>query len=236
MLYNIYCDESCHLLGDSCKSMVIGGLYCPIDDVRNITLDIRNIKKKYFLPEKREVKWIKISKSKQDFYLELIEYFLKHNTLKFRAVKIPDKTILKCEKYNHTYDEFYYITYFNMLKHIIKQSYNNYNIYLDIKDTLGSTKIKKLKDFLEKTIKIKNINRIQEIRSYESEIMQLSDILIGAVGYEDRISQNTKIDKNINLTKLQICDKLKTTLGINFYKTSPFSAEKFSLLVWEGNK
>ena len=30
-LYNIYCDESCHLEHDRQKAMVLGGIWCPYD-------------------------------------------------------------------------------------------------------------------------------------------------------------------------------------------------------------
>lgn len=32
MEYNIYCDESCHLRRDKNNIMVLGGVYCGIDD------------------------------------------------------------------------------------------------------------------------------------------------------------------------------------------------------------
>lgn len=71
MLYNVYCDESCHLENDNHKSMVIGGLYCPIDKVKIINERISEIKRRYELPFYREFKWTKISKAKDSFYLPI---------------------------------------------------------------------------------------------------------------------------------------------------------------------
>ncbi|HEB32102.1 MAG TPA: DUF3800 domain-containing protein [Spirochaetes bacterium] len=47
--YNIYCDESCHLEKDHIDVMVIGGIWCPKNEVRNTSVTIRNIKEKHNL-------------------------------------------------------------------------------------------------------------------------------------------------------------------------------------------
>lgn len=95
-----------------------------------------------------------------------------------------------------------------MLRQVI-QPYKNYNIYLDIKDTVGGERVAKLKEFLNNLNPNKNtseILKIQQIRSFESEIIQLADILIGAVGYQDRLPE---IKTAPNATKLSLCKKLK---------------------------
>ena len=84
---------------------------------------------------------------------------------------------------------------------------------------------KKLKDSLD-------ILKIQQIRSHESELLQLADILIGAVGYKDRLC---KIE-NPNPVKKLLCAKIEQTLSVDFDKKSRFTDEKFNLLIWEGNK
>ena len=228
MLYNVYCDESCHLENDNHKSMVIGGLYCPIDKVKIINRRISEIKRRYGLPLYREFKWTKISKAKDSFYFELVDYFINNEDLKFRAIKIPDKSKLKHRDFNQTHDDWYYKMYYDMLKHILN-SYNYYNIYIDIKDTRGGVKIEKLKKILEYKIKNNCINKIQQIRSYESNILQLSDLLIGSIGYEDRI---TDFGSN-NSTKLEICKRLRNELNVNFTSNTSYNAQKFNLLVWE---
>ena len=227
MLYNIYCDESCHLENDNHKSMVIGGLYCPIDKVKTINKKISEIKNIYNLPSQREFKWTKVSATKDGFYFELINYFIDNEDLKFRAIKIPDKSKLKHQNFNQTHDDWYYKMYYDMLKHILN-SYNSYNVYIDIKDTRGGPKIKKLKEILEYKIKSDCINKIQQIRSYESNILQLSDLLIGSIGYEDRMKFGS-----INSTKLEICKILRKKLKIDFNSNTPYNAQKFNLLVWE---
>lgn len=231
---NIYCDESCHLRNDHHKSMVIGGISCPISKVRDISSKIKLKKEKFGIPRNQEIKWIKISPAKKDFYLELVDdLFINEDCLRFRAVKVQDKNILEHEKYHQTHNEWYYKMYYTMLTHILKPQ-KNYNIYIDIKDTIGCEKIRELHSILEhkKQKEALDICKIQQIRSYESELLQLADILIGAVGYKDRLSEIAKPSK----VKLELCNKIEKELSISFDKKSRFTDEKFNLLIWEGNK
>lgn len=229
MIYNIYCDESCHLENDGKKSMVIGGMSCPIDKVKMISFKIKEIKKSYSIPTHVEIKWNKISKSKDSFYFDLVDLFFNEESLKFRAIKILDKSKLSHMYFKQTHNVWYYKMYYDMLKHIIKNN-SNYNIYLDIKDTKSGKQTKELKSYLNKIVKNNNVEKIQQVRSYESEILQLSDLLIGAIGYEDRMDFD-----NINQTKLEICKKIKGKFNLDFNKTTPFNSEKFSLLAWSGD-
>ncbi|MBD5207613.1 MAG: DUF3800 domain-containing protein, partial [Bacteroidales bacterium] len=73
ILYDIYCDESCHLEHDRQKAMVLGGIWCADSNRKKIARQIRQIKKKHDLSPKYEVKWNKISRNKLNFYVELVE-------------------------------------------------------------------------------------------------------------------------------------------------------------------
>lgn len=95
---------------------------------------------------------------------------------------------------NHAYfnqgshDSFYYKMYFNMLRNILTRP-NQYTIFLDIKDTRSAQKLQTLKEILCNNaldFTQQMINNIQNIHSHESEILQLADLLIGAVGYQHR--------------------------------------------------
>ena len=228
---NIYCDESCHLENDLHKSMVIGGISCPIGKIRDITYKIKQLKEKYGISRFQEIKWIKISPAKDKFYKELVNFFIEENSLRFRGIKIVNKNQLNHKKFKQTHNDWYYKIYYDMLKHILKP-HKNYNIYIDIKDSIGSEKICKLKKILEHKKKYENLDilKIQQIRSNESDLLQLADILIGAVGYYDRIEKNKEYSK----TKEEICRLIEKKLSINFNKKSRFTDEKFNLFLWEG--
>lgn len=140
-LYDIYCDESCHLEHDGEKAMVLGGIWC-IDSIRKrIARDIRNLKVKYGLNPRYEMKWNKISKGKLEFYIKVVEYFFSNENLHFRGMVIPDKSMLRHADFGQTHDDFYYKCYFSLIKTLLQPG-DHYNIYLDIKDTRGETKVR----------------------------------------------------------------------------------------------
>ena len=68
-IYNIYCDESCHLENDGKPIMLLGGIWCPIEEVKRLAAELRDIKNRY--KATGELKWTKVSKARQDFYLEV---------------------------------------------------------------------------------------------------------------------------------------------------------------------
>lgn len=75
-IYNLYCDESCHLQYDGNDIMVIGTVYCEKKYSYEINNDIRKIKEKYSILLSNETKWNKVHQNKIDYYIELIKYFL----------------------------------------------------------------------------------------------------------------------------------------------------------------
>ena len=46
MLYNVYCDETCHLEHDNSNVMVLGAVWCPQSKLKEINERIRQIKKR----------------------------------------------------------------------------------------------------------------------------------------------------------------------------------------------
>lgn len=94
-LYNVYCDESCHLENDGQKSMVLGCLVIEKEHVFEISSRIKAIKERWGLRRFTEIKWTKVSPNKVGMYLDIVDLFLKEERITFRGVIIPDKSILK---------------------------------------------------------------------------------------------------------------------------------------------
>ncbi|ENU2426419.1 hypothetical protein ACUAQ2_004867 [Escherichia coli] len=127
--------------------MVLGALWCPGTITKKIARDIKGLKLKHNLKPDFEIKWTKVSASKVEFYLEVVDYFFSNPALRFRGVVVPDKEQLDHARFHQDHNTFYYKMFFYVLKNII-ESNNTYNIYLDIKDTLGIEKIEKLRGVL----------------------------------------------------------------------------------------
>ena len=212
MEHNIYCDESCHLENDGEKYMVLGGIICAKNDRNIIKNNIIDIKRKNNIKDMAEIKWNKVSKSKIIYYKQLIDYFFNSDLLRFRAM-IINKSQLNHEKFNQTHDDWYYKMYYELLKNLIEPKDYNY-IYLDIKDTKSAKKVENVKKYLNIKMaeyEYKPIKHIQSINSQESSIMQLTDLLIGAIGYINREmykKENSSIAKK-ELTKKYITFRKK---------------------------
>lgn len=67
-LYNVYCDESCHLEHDNQPIMAFGATWCPQDQARRLGAELRDIKTRH--RARGELKWAKVSDSGVSFYLE----------------------------------------------------------------------------------------------------------------------------------------------------------------------
>lgn len=138
--FNVYCDESCHLENDRQKAMVLGSVWCPLDKTREIATRLREIKQKHGMSAVFEVKWTKVSPSKKDLYLDLIDYFFDDDDLHFRALIVPDKTQLRHNAFpGQDHDVWYYKMYFDMLKVIFRPD-ARYRVYLDIERYTGGAK------------------------------------------------------------------------------------------------
>ena len=227
-IYNVYCDESCHLEHDNQQVMVLGAIWCPSDEIRNIGVRVREIKKRHRLSQNFEIKWTKISPAKKQFYIDLIDYFFDDNDLHFRALIVPDKDKLRHDFFNQSHDDFYYKMYFDMLKVILNPN-ARYRIFLDIKDTRGATKVKKLHSVLCNSIydfSRQILKDVQTIRSHESEILQLTDLLVGAMSYVNR-------GLNSSEAKLEIVKRISERSHYSLTRTTLLREEKINIFVWD---
>lgn len=204
--FNIYCDESCHIENDHKPYMFLGSVSCAYNQVKRHTERINELKDRHKF--NAEIKWTNVSKSKLRFYEDLTDYFF-DTDLKFRTVGV-DKSKINYEAHGKTYDEFYYTIYYYLLNKVDPAF--NYNVYLDIKDTLSANKVNKLKDILNTKLGV--FRNIQNIRSHESILMQLADFIVGAISYH----HNDKEKKNVAKTK--IINKIMQHSGENLMKTN----------------
>lgn len=70
------------------------------------------------------------------------------------------------------------------------------------------------------------VERVQQVRSHESELLQIADLLIGALTYANRGLATSP-------AKTAMIDRLRATLGQQaLSRTSTFAATKFNILVW----
>lgn len=224
--YNVYCDESCHLENDHQPVMLLGAVWCPAGETKRLAAEIRDIKKRHRATG--ELKWTKVSAARENFYLELVHWFLAERPLHFRALVVRHKERLNHQYFNAgEYDIFYYKMYFSLISKILSPD-SNYNIYLDIKDTRSRGKVLMLKNILCRNaydFTSQMIRHMQNIHSHESDIMQLADFLLGAVSYRQRGLSG-------NPAKVAVVEHLESHLRRDLLHSTPLREEKFNLFLF----
>ncbi len=224
---SIYCDESCHLEHDQHPVMVLGAVWCPTAERHLLARELRDVKRRHGLSPKFELKWTKVSPAKESYYLDVVRLFLEEPRLHFRALLIPDKGKLNHDRFGQTHDEWYYKMYFDLLKAIINPS-QTYRVFLDVKDTRSADRVRKLHDVLANAkydFARRIVEQIQTVRSHEVELLQLADLLIGAVSYLNRGLQ-------ANSAKLAVIHLLQKGTSYSLTRTTLLREDKFNLFRW----
>lgn len=229
--YNIYCDESCHLENDGIKTMSLGAVWCDKKAAKELSEQVRQIKSAHGLSRHFEMKWTKVSPAKLAFYAEIITWFFSSPNLHFRGVVIPDKSLLCHERFEQKHDHFYYKMFFTLLKTIFSTEHQ-YAIYLDIKDTRSQEMVEALHQCLchsHYDFNRDSIQRIQQIRSHEAELLQVGDLLIGALTYLHRGLQTSRAKQNL-------IELIKRHSGYSLERNTLLREEKFNLLIWQARE
>lgn len=224
---HIYCDESCHLENDGMKAMVLGALWCPADQRKSLSRKIKALKAEHNLPASFEIKWVKVSPGKLPFYQALLDLFFDEAMLHFRGLVVPDKHLLDHGRFTQNHDDFYYKQWYTLLNRLIDPE-KRYRIFLDIKDTRGRRKVAKLHEVLcnanydfDRNI----IESIEQVQSHDVPLLQLADLLIGALSYVHRGLHGSP-------AKQALVTHIRHRSGLTLEQSSLWRAEKFNLLVW----
>jgi hypothetical protein len=216
-VFNIDCDESRHTSDPSDRYMVIGAVESPRSKKRQIVKDIHMLRRKHCT--QGEFGWKRLSPNKRDFYFAILDYFVNSDVLAFRCIVV--------DKHNFTIDDEelgFYKLYYQMLFHWLVY-YNEYYIYLDHKTNAQQDRLYALRKCL---LRAHVIKALEPANSKELEIMQLTDLLIGAVGYAWNLRNESQV-------KSDFCNTLATRLGLSRLDVSTWKSErKFNVFFFGG--
>lgn len=217
--FNLYCDESTHLIHDGHPYMLLSYISIAYPQIRLAKEEIKAIKRKFNYTE--ELKWTNVHSATYKVYAELLDWFFM-NDLEFRAV-VVDKSQIEEKRADYSFNDFYFRMYFQLL-HTKVDFQNRYNVFLDIKDTCSGEKLEKMKKIMSYN---SSIGTLQFIPSRESVFIQLADVLMGAINYNLRI-QKGDVKGNV-IAKLKLIEKIKRHSNISLNTTTPLSRNKFNL-------
>lgn len=229
-LYNAYCGESCRLENDGTPVMALGAVTCPKREVRDVAESIRALKVAHGLKPGFEAKWTKVSPARASFYTELIGFFLGDERLRFRGLVVPDKSLSDHLCFGQSRQDWYCKMYRTMLLPIFTAPHR-YHIYLGVNDTRGGSRSRQLHDEIANSLvdpDRQTVERVQQVRSHESELLQVTDLLIGALTYTNR-------GLDTSSAKVAIVERLREGVGQQALSRT-FSSSKLNILVWQPKK
>lgn len=185
---HLYCDESRHLPHDREPFMLLGLVSCPADKVRAYHLELRALSREHGLTDDYEMKWTHVRPGKLPFYQAVLAWFLAKEDVAFRALLLPDKAQVFERLPDDSQDMAYYRLYSQLLRAAMEPE-ASYRAFLDQKDTRGGEKVRELENLMRHHTDDSDGNTVlglQQIQSHETRLLQLADVLLGAVGAAHR--------------------------------------------------
>jgi len=182
----IYCDESRQDLFTTRSTtagsfFLVGGVW--IESSKRTTVKLRLLEARKRHGVYGEVKWSKVSAGKIAFYEELVGIFFTEE-VRFRCVVVNREYISrdKIAKYHSADAELgFYKFYYQLIHHWLVE-FNSYSIYLDAKSNRLSSRLHSLREVLQNSRVVAKVKFVQALPSKESQLIQLADLLVGAVG------------------------------------------------------
>ncbi len=224
MKVEVYCDESCPDLLSSqskqAKYMTIGSVWLPRENRDLYKSAIHQLRDQHRIGG--EFKWNKVSPSRIEFYKDLLSWFVSQgDELRFRCIVIDSNKVDLLKFHENDQELGFYKFYYQMIHHWIHEC-NEYRIFCDFKSNRCRDRLHVLQKCLHSANLSATISGIQAIRSNESVLIQLADVLTGIA--------SAKLNKKLspNTAKLELVSHLETMFGKNIAPT-PLCEKKFNL-------
>jgi len=226
MKFEVYCDESRPDLLSSQKPqaryMVIGSLWLKTEDRERFKSAIHQLRNTHKVGG--EFKWQKVSPSRIEFYRELANWFYEQGeALRFRCIAVEREKVDLVRYHENDQELGFYKFYYQMLHHWI-MDFNEYAVFCDFKSNRKRDRLRVLQRCLDLSSLSSRVSNVQAIRSDESVLLQLTDVLTGVASA--RLNDSLAVDS----AKSQVVTHLEQHLGRQIRHTLK-SEEKFNVFV-----
>jgi len=226
MNFEVYCDESRQeyfwTKADSPHNryVLIGSLWLESSQRAQIKAEIKALRAKHNLFG--EFKWKRVSPSRQQFYVDLIDLFF-HSSMRFRAIVLPANQLNAIQFHNADNELMFYKFYYQLLHHWILD-FNTYRIFVDAKTNRVRERPAHLRRILDQANYFADVAMVQALPSREVDLLQFVDVLTGAVGYHFHQMTTSQ-------AKLAVITQIEQNLGHLIRPTSR-SENKFNIFRW----
>lgn len=224
MKFEVYCDETLPDLLTSSdpagRYLMIGSLWLPTDLRSDVKSRIDELRRNHAVHG--ELKWRKVSPSRQAFYAELIDLFMSFGSdLRFRCIAV-DRQAMSLELHNGDAELGFYKFYYQVLHHWILDQ-NEYTIFCDLKQNRDRTRLSTLRRVLGNANRTSVIHDVQSLPSSEVVLLQLCDVLLGAV------SARMNAIAGLGAAKTSVITHLERRLNRDQLGPTQKSEEKFNI-------
>lgn len=226
MRIEVYCDESRPELAaagadvGASERVLIGGIWVEAGERRFLKRAIREHCAKYRVGG--EFKWNRVSPSRHEFYTGLIDLFFA-SSARFRCLVLP-AAILDAHRFHDGDHELMFWKFYYQLLHNWIYPGNSYRVFLDGKTARLRSRVRDLHEVLGRANEGSELPSVQHVDSRQVQLLQLADVLIGAVGY--RFMPGT------SPAKLAVVGKVEKHIGRRIGPTTR-DVSKFNVFCWE---
>ena len=235
MKYYVFADESNIT---QARYMLIGGIWVDELTYKQVSEECKNFKIINGWETLTKLNWKNVSKQTLPQYQKFIDIFFKYN-LNFKCIILDRKTVNL--KLNEEKDKElgFYKFYYMFLRNCSEKGHQYY-IYLDRMNNRVPNRLQVMREFLEKTRlrhttsgetycqKGLDIKTIEFVNSNSYDLIQFSDLLLGAIGYHYN-GRHLKPDASSHKSALANYIAQKINRENLIFETDPKGYKNFNL-------
>lgn len=230
MQFEVYCDEAFPDLFTSAKPkaryLMIGGIWLPANLREEVKTEIKILRNQH--NTWGEIKWTKVSPSRLDFYLDLVNIFYSYgNKMRFRCIAV-NRAEVDPDLHDGDPELGFYKFYYQLLHHWI-QGLNKYSIFCDMKSNRDNQRLRVLKRVLNNAHQLAEIQYVQALPSKQVLFIQLADLLLGVASSRLNETLKTGTAKEKVVLALEECLGLDHPLAPTWKHERKFNIFKINL-------
>jgi hypothetical protein len=165
-----------------------------------------------------------VSPSRLGFYLEAVDYFFGQQAMRFRCLVLPADQLDAVRFHDGDNELMFYKFYYQLLHHWILD-FNRYQVFVDLKTNRVRQRLARLREVLERSNRFADIASVQALPSHQVDLLQLADVLIGAVGHKFNGGGASE-------AKVQVVARVESHLRPTVIQATRKTEEKFNVFRW----
>ena len=226
---HVYADESRQ---NAHRFMLLGALFVPRGGAENALLaDIAafRVRRRAWA----EMKWGKVSRAMLPVYQDFVDLFFAHPAAHFRCLVVDSHQVDLRQYHNNDPETAFYNFYGLMLSRNMQRD-NRYLVLTDERSNRERNRLSDLRDNINRYWQEQGASEniavnVEPLNSKESDLLQIVDVLLGAVGYA--IEEFTTSEARLELTR-----HIAARLGVEELRTHRGRDTNFTIWVLDFEK